>query len=52
MGYLERSCEFLERHIGETAHSLSDEYGGMVAGSSSIAVLEDMGHLVALKNQC
>lgn len=50
MGYLERSCEFLERYITEMARTLSEEYVGEGRGSSA-ALLEDSGHLVALKNQ-
>ncbi|KAL3089211.1 hypothetical protein niasHT_021155 [Heterodera trifolii] len=50
MGYLERSCEFLERFIAEMARNLSGEFVGSL-GSSGGSLLEGGGHLVALKNQ-
>jgi hypothetical protein len=51
MGYLERSCEFLERIIAEAARNLSEE--SIESGSSLSSLMGDTGsgHLVALKNQ-
>ena len=49
MGYLERSCEYLERIIAEAARNLSEE--GVESGSNLSLMDESGGHLVALKNQ-
>ena len=61
MGYLERSCEFLERTIADAVRQLSEEDGGGSIGSSNLSsmMIDDSsaggggggGHLVALKNQ-
>ncbi|KAL7074692.1 hypothetical protein ACQ4LE_005557 [Meloidogyne hapla] len=55
MGYLERSCEFLERIISEAARNLTEvdinNFSGGSGNLSSLAFDDTTGHFVALKNQ-
>ncbi|CAK5127180.1 unnamed protein product [Meloidogyne enterolobii] len=55
MGYLERSCEFLERIISEAARNLSEtdisNFSGGSGNLSALAFDDTAGHFVALKNQ-
>lgn len=48
MGYLDRSCDFLDRIIADEANKLSEE---SIGNGSNLSLIHDTGHLVTLKNQ-